>query len=144
MPPTYLANELSSSTTTTTQIITDIQREIVQIGEDVDNLENTAASIPVTLLCRITQYQVGAQETRAHDITFSAADCGGKLPDATYVGVLSNTEVCGADESWEAKQPMFGQSAGVTFWTLGDCGADASNPASRAANILVVYFKVVQ
>ena len=53
-------------------------------------------------------------------IAFAPGDCGGALPDANYIGVLSKTFVCGMSSQWVVHQPSEG-TPGLSMFSLGDC-----------------------
>lgn len=56
-----------------------------------------------SIVCRKTDAKASA--VGWNHFTFTAAECGGAVPDATYVGVLGKAEICGEDESFLVLQP---------------------------------------
>jgi hypothetical protein len=104
-----------------------------------------------SIVCRKTnEYPTG---TGWQHFTFTAAECGGTLPDKSYLGSLAKTEVCGSEESMQVLQPdeaitarpawisedkafvdpLPMQGPGVAFVAHGSC------PAKSDSLIEVVY-----
>ena len=62
-----------------------------------------------------------ASGTGARTIDFTAADCGGVLPDEQYVGVMKHVPVCGGVIAYRATH---GPNPGVWMWAKSSyCGA---------------------
>jgi hypothetical protein len=102
-----------------------------------DQLRERIKSRASTITCRKTDFNPGTQGTSSGiNITFAASECtGSKLPDSSYVGLLSKRLVCGLNESWT--QPAPGR---VSFWYLG--GIQPCANASERSDIEVLYIKV--
>jgi prepilin-type N-terminal cleavage/methylation domain-containing protein len=54
-------------------------------------------SLPI-IKCKLTN--VIPTSVGWHYHQFAATECGGVLPDASFVGMMTKTEVCGEEESW--------------------------------------------
>ena len=66
-----------------------------------------------------------------YEVAFTAAECGGRLPDSNYIGMLAKASASGPDEDWRVKQPQERNGPGVGFWD--------SNLSGRSPNVQVVF-----
>ena len=53
---------------------------------------------------------------------FTASECGGSLPDSSYLGMMSHASQCGSDEDWEVRWPGETNGPGMAWWMGSACG----------------------
>jgi hypothetical protein len=53
--------------------------------------------------------------------TWQAGDCGGILPGASDVGILSNASACGEDTDWRVENVGSPGGPGITWWSQSAC-----------------------
>lgn len=85
-----------------------------------------------TIVCRKTDLLVGNGDARGYSFAFTAAECGGQVPDEHFVGALAKMDVCGRDGSARVIQAWEG-AAGMSIWALGGCGREPPTPSQLEA-----------
>ena len=80
------------------------------------------------IVCTKTDFYSDVAEGPAdkyYTLTFTAAECGGKLPNNEFIGFSVDEEICGADREWTVLEPRAGTlgSPGVKVHYLGHCPA---------------------
>jgi len=112
---------------------TDATKTTYTADEILENVVKNSESI----LCHITDY---ASPTTAAStsvrLNFTAEQCGGKLPDDSFYGMLSKMDACGKNESWIVHQARSDATPQVSFWYLGGC-----TQANAPSNIKALFIK---
>lgn len=83
--------------------------------------------------CSKTENLYGQTVTNKRFI-FTALDCGGMLPDTSYVGTVTRINVCGGMDNFEVLQPP---NSGVEVNGLKPCGM----PGNHLSDVGAAFFK---